>query len=56
MYCADKNDLEIKKGAVGMRVQGLDSKGQKLVKFQFYVLLTDEVPSDGQFSYIYLDT
>ena len=36
-----------------MRVQGLDSNGHKLVKSQFYVVLSDEEPNDGQFSYVF---
>lgn len=51
LYLADVNDLEVKRGAVGMRFQALDENHQKLVKSQFYVVLTNNPPP--QFSYVF---
>ena len=49
LYPADQNDLEIKRGAVGMRIQG----SEKTVKSQFYILLDNKLPSDKLFSYVF---
>lgn len=51
LYPADVNDLQIKRGAVGMRVQGIDQTGRNLVKSQFVIALTDTPPP--QFSYVF---
>lgn len=52
MFPADENDLVIKRGAIGMRNQGFEN-GRKLVKSQFYIVLGDTPPNDGQFSYVF---
>ncbi|XP_046447591.1 uncharacterized protein LOC124196515 isoform X2 [Daphnia pulex] len=52
MFPADENDLVIRRGAIGMRSQGFEN-GRKLVKSQFYIVLSDNPPSDGQFSYVF---
>jgi len=52
MFPADENDLVVKRGAIGMRCQGFEN-GRKLVKSQFYIVLSDNPPSDGQFSYVF---
>lgn len=51
-YPPDENDLEIRRGAVGMRVQGFDGD-KKLVKSQFYIVLGESEPADRYFSYVF---
>ena len=52
MYLADETDLEIKRGAIGMRTQGYQDE-KKLVKSQFCIVLSDLHPGDRNFSHVF---
>lgn len=51
-YPADENELEVRRGAVGMRIQGYRDE-KKLVKSQFYIMLNESGPCDSHFSYVF---